>query len=94
MNQIFSQLPIPLKKVICTEGVFSWPHKPLLVSERLTDRIALEQLQRKLKKRLKVNSRIAYNAFGPAPLRIRRDPAFHKDRPPKLNSKRVAGSGI
>lgn len=76
MNQLFSQLPIPLKKVICTEGVFSWPDKPLLVSERLGDRIPLEQLQRKLKKYLKVNSRIVYNAFGPAPLRIRRDPAF------------------
>jgi len=76
MNQLFNKLLVPLKKVTCTDGTFSWPNKPLLVSERLTDRIPLEQLQRKLKKRVKVNSRIAYNAFGPAVLRIRRDPAF------------------
>jgi hexosaminidase len=76
MNQLFSKLLIPIKKVTCTDGIFLWSNKPLLVSESLSDGIPLEQLRLKLKKRLKVTSRISYNAFGPAALSIRRDPAF------------------
>ena len=76
MRQLFNKLLIPLKKVTCTDGTFSWPNKLLLVSESLSDCIPLEQLQRTLTKRLKVTGRIAYNAFGPAALRIRRDPAL------------------
>jgi hexosaminidase len=76
MNQLFSKLLIPVKKVTCTDGIFSWPNKPLLVSQTLSDRIPLEQLQLKLKKHLKFTSCIAYNAFGPETLRIGRGPAI------------------
>jgi hypothetical protein len=78
MNQLFSKLLVPVKKVTCTEGTFSWPKKSLLVSERLTDGTPLEQLRRTLKKHLRTSAPIAYNAFGPAALRIRRDPAFQQ----------------
>ena len=76
MNQLFSKLLIPIKKVTCTDGTFSWPKKPLLVSDSLSDALPLEQLQRKLKKHLKITSLITYNAFGPATLRICRDSGF------------------
>ncbi|MBW2471142.1 MAG: family 20 glycosylhydrolase [Deltaproteobacteria bacterium] len=55
-----------------------WPTKPLLVSDRLADRIPFERLQQTLKKHLKINSRVVYDSVGPADLRIRRDPAFQQ----------------
>ena len=91
MNQLFSKLLIPIKKVTCTDGTFSWPKNPLLVSERLTDGTPLEQLRRTLKKHLRTSARIAYNAFGPAALRIRRDPAFQHPEGCRLT---VTAAGI
>ena len=76
MNQLFSKLMIPIKKVTRADGTFSWPKKPLLVSDSLSDDLPLEQLCLKLKKHLKITSFITFNAFGPATLRIRRDPGF------------------
>jgi len=76
MNPLFNTLLIPLKKVTCTQGTFSWPPKPLLVSDRLADCLPLEQFRQTLKKRLKVTGQIADSAVGPKALSIRRDPAF------------------
>jgi hypothetical protein len=68
-------LLIPVKRLIPQKGVFKWPKNTLLASPRLADDLPLEQLSRELKKQ-QVKTRIAHNAFGPATLRIYRDPAM------------------
>lgn len=76
MDKLFNKLPILPKHISCSDGTFSWPRQSLLVSTSMKDNLPLTQLQRKLKKDFSLKSRITYNAFGPATLRIRRDPAL------------------
>ena len=73
---ILGKLVIPVKKSGVTEGVFRWRAKPVLASSRMTDALALTQLQDNIKQQLGFHANITFNTFGPAAVRIHRDPAI------------------
>lgn len=68
----FDKLLIPARRILPDGGVFSLPSRPVLVSERVSDIVPLEQLDGDIRQQFKIRSRIAFNAFGPATVRIRR----------------------
>ena len=69
-------LLIPPKRVSHRPGVLAWPKAPVLASPTTADLLPLGQLSADLLRRVGVQARIERNAFGPATLRIRRDPAI------------------
>ena len=64
---------IPPHRHTTQHGVFRWPAKAVLSSPRTEDLVPLGQLAADLG-RLGVRARCVRNAFGPAAVRIRRDP--------------------
>lgn len=70
---MFNQLVIPVKKAVSMEGRFVWPSKPVLASCRTSDSLILTQLRDVILDKLGYCTKVAYNTFGTAALRIRRD---------------------
>jgi hexosaminidase len=65
---------VPVRRRRDLPGRFRWPERPVLASPSPDDLVPLELLARTLRRRLGARPRIERNAFGPADLRVRRDP--------------------
>jgi len=83
-------LLIPVRKCTKQPGRFRWPAKAILAAPRPADALPLGQLAADLRG-CGVRARVALNAFGPAAVRIRRDPTVAGDEAYRLT---VAPDGI
>jgi hypothetical protein len=68
----FSELLVPVKKVIFRKGFFRWPAQPIFASSHSADILPLKQLICDLSKHF-LKARIIKASSGPAALRIYRD---------------------
>jgi len=67
-------LLVPVQKFTRRAGTFRFGPRPVLASANTADTLPLGQLAADLKRRGRTAARIERNAFGPADVRIRRDP--------------------
>jgi hypothetical protein len=66
------KLLIPVKKYTRFPGSFSWPKASVLAGSAPVDSLPLQQLASDVAKRCFAKSRVVFNAFGAAEVRIRR----------------------
>ena len=67
-------LLIPVQRCSRAPGVFRWPEQAVLATPSADDALPLGQLAADLSRRCHVRAALVRNAFGPAALRVRRDP--------------------
>lgn len=85
-----AHLVIPVRRVMPAAGRYAWPRRVRLASASLRDRLPLESLAGDLRARLRSRARLAFNAWGPAEVRLRRDARLA----PEAYRIRIAPDGI